>query len=402
MSDTADIVVVGAGIVGLALAAELTRRDAAARIVVVDKEPAVAAHQSGRNSGVLHTGVYYEPGSLKAQLCTAGRPLVEAFAERWELPWQRCGKVIVASDESEIDRLKALYRRGVANGVRVEMLDVRGLRAVEPHSAGVAALHVPDAGIIDYGAVCRALAAQLVESGVELRLGARVTAIAGADGTVGGAALVTTDQGALSCSRVVTCGGLYSDRLARMTGHAPDLRIVPFRGEYYRLVPALAERCRGLIYPVPDPSFPFLGVHLTRRVSGHVDVGPNAVLAAAREGYRHRDVDPAELAESLSWPGLRRLARGHWRAGAAEVLRSLSRRRFAAAAAGLLPGIEATHLLPAPAGVRAQALHRDGSLAQDFVITGDERIVHLCNAPSPAATSSFAIAGVIASRLGLC
>ena len=392
-----DTVIVGGGILGLSVARELLIRHPSRRVAVVEKEATPGKHQTGRNSGVLHTGVYYRPGSLKARLCARGRVRMQRFCDDRGIAWEQVGKVIVATNAVEVERLDELWRRAAANDVRVERIDRGRLAELEPHAAGDAALWVPDAGIVDYGAVCDALLEEIDQRGGTLLTSWPVDRID--EGSEGGVARVTGPRGALEADRVIACAGLWSDRLARRSGRRSALRIVPFRGEYYRLRPEAEHLCRGLIYPVPDPSFPFLGVHFTRKVGGGVECGPNAVLAYAREGYRHRDVVPAELAESLFWPGFQRLALRHWRTGAGELWRSLSRRAFAASLQRLVPDVREQDLIPAPAGVRAQALDRDGNLVDDFVIVHEGRVAHICNAPSPAATSSLAIAEWIVDRV---
>lgn len=389
-----DVAVVGGGIVGLATARRLA--ESGAKVVVLEKEHSLAAHQSSRNSGVLHTGVYYAPGSAKAVNCRRGFALMESYCAERGVPTRRCGKVIVAVDESELPGLAEIQRRGLANGVRVERLDAAGLREVEPNAAGIAALHVPEAGITDYGMVVEALAADLRAAGGVVQMGVRVV---GFERTATGWAIAAAGCGAVTASRVINCAGLYSDRVAAFAGADPDLRIVPFRGEYYALSDAAAGAVNGLVYPVPDPAFPFLGVHVTPTVHGGIECGPNAVFALSREGYRWRDVDIAEFGAALAWPGTRRLMARHWRAGAGEMWRSLSRAAFARAVRRLVPAIRPEWLRPAPAGVRAQALRRDGSMVDDFVFIADRGMVHVCNAPSPAATSSLAIAERVCAEL---
>jgi L-2-hydroxyglutarate oxidase LhgO len=380
-------VVVGAGIVGLATAREIQRRRTDASVTVVDKEPTVAAHQTSHNSGVVHAGLYYRPGSLKASLCVQGRRLLEEFCAEHGIRYDRCGKVVVARSEHEVPALKTVEARALANGVPgLRRLGPADLAEVEPHAAGVAALHSPATAIVDFTEVAEAIAA-----GLDVRLGFEVTSVrpGPAEVTLAGPA------GEVVGDRVVVCAGLQSDRLSRLAGDGDGPAIVPFRGEYWRLRPGRSDLVRGLIYPVPDPAYPFLGVHFTRRVGGPVDVGPNAVLALAREGYRRLDVVPADVAETLAWPGFRALARRHWRTGLQEIYGSLSKRAFAAEAARLVPEVGVDDLVPAPAGVRAQAVDADGSLVDDFRIgrVGPQgRIMTVRNAPSPGATSSLAIA----------
>ena len=392
----ADVVVIGAGIVGLAVAERLTRDHGAGRVVVVDKEDRIAVHQTGRNSGVLHSGIYYKPGSLKALGAKAGRAAMVRFCEEHGVAHETCGKVIVAVDASELDALAALERRGREHGLAVTRLDRKGLAEAEPHADGVAALHVPETGIVDFVGVCHALARLVEERGGAIALGAAVVGIT----TAGGRTVVETTRGSITADRLVNCAGLQSDRVAAMGDAGVEgVRIVPFRGEYYDVVPSRSHLCRNLIYPVPDPRFPFLGVHLTRSVHGGVHAGPNAVLALAREGYRRRDVDPGDVRELATNPAMRTLARRYWRVGAGEVYRSVSRRAFVRALQRLVPDVRTEDLRPAAAGVRAQALAADGSLVDDFLLAGDERAVHVVNAPSPAATAALEIARHVVERL---
>jgi L-2-hydroxyglutarate oxidase len=396
----ADLVVVGAGIVGLAVARAWNRRHPNDRVVVLEKEPRVAAHQSGRNSGVIHAGVYYAPGSLKARLCRDGRAAMLAFAAANGIDHEVCGKVVVATRPDELDRLADLERRCAANGLEVERIDRRRLAELEPHADGIAALHVPATGIIDYGAVCAALATDLDDAGVPVRLSCAVRDLdERSDGV-----LVGTDGETVMAGRVVNCAGLHSDELAN--GPAPPGRaragrvtIVPVRGEYYELVPDRRHLVRNLIYPVPDPDLPFLGVHFTRDIGGGVHAGPNAVPALGREAYDWRTFDRHEVAALVREPGVRRVARRYWRTEAGEVRRSLHKASFVAALARLVPDVGADDLVPAPAGIRAQAVTADGRLIDDFAFAGSNRVLHVVNAPSPAATASLAIAEEIVDRL---
>lgn len=379
---------VGAGVVGLATAARLAVRGD--DIVVVDKEDDVAAHQTGRNSGVIHSGLYYSPGSLKARLGAAGSRSMVEFAREHDVAVDVCGKLVVATTEAEVPGLRALHERGTANGVPgLRLLTPDEAREIEPHVACVAALHVPPTGIVDYRGVCAALAQQVRDAGGTVHLGVRASM---ARTTPGGVEVLLDGAEPLRADVVVACAGLYADRFAQASGVDPQARIVPFRGEYFELGPRAADLVRGLIYPVPDPRFPFLGVHLTHMVHGGTHAGPNAVLALAREGYRWRDVVPADVVDALAWPGLWRLARGHVQTGAAEVVRSASRWVFARSLARLVPGVTAADLVPAPSGVRAQALGRDGRLVDDFLVATGPRQVHVINAPSPAATAALEIA----------
>lgn len=394
------ITVVGAGIVGLATAARLTARGD--QVTVLEKERTVAAHQTGRNSGVVHSGLYYAPGSLKARMAVAGNASMVAFAREHGIGHDVCGKLVVATSGAEADRLRTLAERGAANGIEAVQVSPQEARAVEPRVRAVAALRVPSTGIIDYVGVCEALAAQVRAGGGSVRFG---RSLVGAR-TVPDGVSVRHDDAARPgdvedepADALVVCGGLQADRLARACGVDPGARIVPFRGEYFTLRGESARAVRGLVYPVPDPRFPFLGVHLTTTLDGGVHAGPNAVLALAREGYRARDVSPRDVADELGWPGLWRLGVKNVVPGAQEVLRSMSRRRFAASLARLVPGVTADDLVPAPAGVRAQALARDGRLVDDFLVRTAPRQVHVVNAPSPAATAALEIATYLVTQV---
>lgn len=387
------VIVVGGGIVGLATAARLAARGD--RVTVLEKEDDLARHQTGRNSGVIHSGLYYPEGSLKARMATAGARSMARFAAEHGVPVDVCGKLVVATDESELPGLHRLAARAEANGVPARLLDPAGARAYEPQVRAIAALRVESTGIVDYPGVCRALAGQVTEAGGEILLGEELVAAR----TAGDRVQVRTSRADREADGLVVCGGLHADRLARAAGLTPQARIVPFRGEYYGLSPAAAELVRGLVYPVPDPRFPFLGVHLTRGIDGHVHAGPNAVLALAREGYDWATLSPRDLADALSWPGLWRMGARNWRPGAAEVLRSLSPAAFARSLARLVPGITADDLVPAPAGVRAQAVRRDGGLVDDFLVQTAPRQVHVLNAPSPAATAALEIGAHLVGEL---
>ena len=390
-------VVIGAGIVGLATARALRRAQPSLPVVVLDKENGIARHQTGRNSGVIHAGVYYKPGSEKARLCAAGRVSMVEYCRERGIRHEICGKLVVAVTPDEIGRMEDLHQRCLANGVPVERVGPAGMRDVEPHVAGVAALHVPVTGIVDYREVSVALAEDLRADGVEIRTG---VAVRGGCARAGGVE-VDTDQGLLTATIAVNCGGLHADRIARAMGatDVDGIRIVPFRGEYYELDDAASPLVRALIYPVPDPRFPFLGVHLTQGIDGHIHAGPNAVLGLAREGYSWRAVDRHDLAETLRFSGFRHLARRYWRYGLHETVRSLSIRSFTRALQRLVPEVRREDLRRAPAGVRAQAVFADGSLADDFVFRQDGPMLHVLNAPSPAATASLEIGRIIAERL---
>ncbi|SEG10581.1 L-2-hydroxyglutarate oxidase LhgO [Actinacidiphila yanglinensis] len=389
--------VVGAGLIGLAVARRLALRGE--EVVVFDKEDDVAVHQSGHNSGVVHSGLYYPPGSLKATLCRRGVGLLKDFCAEHDLPYREIGKVVVARSPVEVERLGVLEQRARANGVPgVRRLDPAALREIEPEVRGLAALHSPTTAIVDFRGVARAMAEEITAAGGRVLLGHEVTAIR--PGPRGGTTVNCGGQ-EYALRGAVICAGLQSDTVAGLAGDSPSPAIVAFRGEYYRLRPERAGLVRGLVYPVPDPAYPFLGVHLTPRVDGTVDVGPNAVLALAREGYRRRDVHPRELARALAWPGTRRLVRRHWRTGLRELRGSLSRRAFAAEAARYVPALTAADLVPAPAGVRAQALDERGALVDDFRISVLGPVTAVRNAPSPAATSCLAIAEHVTDRLDL-
>ncbi|MFO7270866.1 MAG: L-2-hydroxyglutarate oxidase [Sphaerobacter thermophilus] len=391
-----DIAIVGAGIVGLATARELLTRRPGLRVGVLDKEPAIAQHQTGHNSGVIHAGVYYAPGSLKARACVAGKAKLIRFCEEHRIPYELCGKVIVATEESELPRLHELYKRGQANGVPgLELIGPRRLRELEPHVEGIQALYSPTTGIVDFGRVAHAYADEVQARGGTILTGHEVTAITQRDGL----RQLVTPVGTIEARVVITCAGVYADRVARLTGAPESPKIVPFRGDYYVLRPERAGMVRSLIYPVPDPRFPFLGVHFTRRIDGSVWLGPNAVLAFSREGYRFRDVNLRDLKETLAFPGFRKLARRYWRTGGAEMYRDLSKRSFLKELQRYMPDLRPDDLLPGPSGVRAQALAPDGSLVDDFVVDRQEGALHVRNAPSPAATSSLAIAELIADAV---
>lgn len=391
-----DIAIVGAGIVGLATARELLTRRPGLRVGVLDKEPAIAQHQTGHNSGVIHAGVYYAPGSLKARACVAGKAKLIRFCEEHRIPYELCGKVIVATEESELPRLHELYKRGQANGVPgLELIGPRRLRELEPHVEGIQALYSPTTGIVDFGRVAHAYADEVQARGGTILAGHEVTAITQRDGL----RQLVTPVGTIEARVVITCAGVYADRVARLTGAPESPKIVPFRGDYYVLRPERAGMVRSLIYPVPDPRFPFLGVHFTRRIDGSVWLGPNAVLAFSREGYRFRDVNFRDLKETLAFPGFRKLARRYWRTGGAEMYRDLSKRSFLKELQRYMPDLRPDDLLPGPSGVRAQALAPDGSLVDDFVVDRQVGALHVRNAPSPAATSSLAIAELIADAV---
>jgi (S)-2-hydroxyglutarate dehydrogenase len=396
VSDRFDVVVVGGGILGLATAHRLLEVRPGIRLAVVEKEAELATHQSGHNSGVLHAGLYYAPGSLKARLCREGKAEIEQFAERHAIPFERCGKLVVAIDEGELPRLSSLRERAEANGVPgLEAVGPERIHELEPHAAGIAGLWSPETGIIDFQRVALALGDTIRGAGGEIRTSMPVTGITERPGEV----VVRTPVGELVAGQVVACAGLHADRLARLTGSEADPRIVPFRGDYYTLDESARGLVRGLIYPVPDPRFPFLGVHFTKRIDGSVWAGPNAVLAFAREGYRRRDIRPLELASTLLYPGFLRLAGRYLRTGLAEMWRDWWKPAFVRELQRYVPEIRADQLRFGPSGVRAQALARDGTLVDDFALGGSGRVLHVRNAPSPAATSSLSIGRVLAERV---
>jgi L-2-hydroxyglutarate oxidase len=390
-----DVAIVGGGIVGLATAMKALEKRPGLSLVVLEKESKVGAHQTGNNSGVLHSGIYYKPGSLKAENCRNGKKAMEAFCADEQIPYDICGKVIVALSEKDLPAMQRIYERGQANGVACELIDEGRLKELEPHTAGIQAIWVPEAGIVDYRSVVQRIAEKVEEAGGEVKLNSSLRK----SRRVAGGQVLMADSVEVESKLVVNCAGLQSDRVARLLGQRPDVKIVPFRGEYYELTEDAEHLCNNLIYPVPDPAFPFLGVHFTRMIQGGVECGPNAVLAFAREGYTRTRLNPADLIESLTYPGFLRLARKYWKTGFGEMWRSFSKSAFVKALQRLVPEISADQLIAAPAGVRAQALNRDGSLVDDFLIEEDERVISVLNAPSPAATSALNIGSLIADRL---
>ncbi|HZU81758.1 MAG TPA: L-2-hydroxyglutarate oxidase [Polyangiaceae bacterium] len=394
-SDQVDVVVIGGGVVGLASSLALLAARPGASLAVLEKEPMLAAHQTGHNSGVIHAGLYYKPGSLKATTCARGRVLLERFCEEHGVPFERCGKVVVATRDEEVPRLEELERRGRANGLTgIRRISIEELREREPHASGVAALVVPETGIVDYARVVQAYADDVKRRGGAIHTGARARAIV----RRGDRVVVESEAGAVEARVLVACAGLESDRVARLAGLQTDVAIVPFRGEYWMLAPERSHLVRHLIYPVPDPLFPFLGVHFTRRIGGGIEAGPNAVLALKREGYSRTSFDLRDAWDVARFPGFWRMARRHWQNGLREQVRSLSRRAFARACAALVPEVRPDDLSVGGAGVRAQAMARDGALVDDFAFAEGERMVHTLNAPSPAATASLAIGETIAAR----
>jgi L-2-hydroxyglutarate oxidase LhgO len=392
----ADLAVIGGGIVGLATAWHIQQDHPDLRIVLLEKEDGLARHQTGHNSGVVHSGIYYQPGSLKAKLCVEGVERLRAFCTEHGVRYERCGKVITATEEEEVPRLEKLYDRGVENGVPgLRLIDGDGIREIEPHAAGIAGIHSPNTAIVDYPGVCEVLGRLLEEAGARILLGTPVTAIHSDEA----GHVLRTPRVQVRAERLLSCAGLHADRVARMAGLKPDVRIVPFRGEYWFLRPERASLVKGLIYPVPDPALPFLGVHLTRMVDGSVEAGPNAVPAFAREGYEFSDVSLTDMAETLTFPGALRLGARFWQTGIFEIYRSLRPSVFLASVRRLMPELEEGDLLPGGSGVRAQAVERQGKLVDDFAILRTDHSLHVLNAPSPAATASLAIGRHLADHM---
>lgn len=397
-----DVLIIGGGVVGLAVALEMTQRFPRQRLLLVEKEDQVARHQSGHNSGVIHSGVYYKPGSLKARLCVAGAAAMVEFCRAHGIAHNVCGKVIVATHDDELPRLEDLRQRGEANGLTgLRLIGPDELKEIEPHASGLRALVVPSTGTTDYAVVCRKYAELITANGGKVLTGTRAMAIRRSESEM----VVETPKGTFATSALINCAGLYSDRIARMAGDNPGVKIIPFRGEYYDLVPERGSLVRALIYPVPDPRFPFLGVHFTRRITGKVDAGPNAILALAREGYRHTDVNARDLLDSITYGGFWRMAGKQWRNGMGEWYRSLSKAAFVRALQRLVPEVKESDLVPGGSGVRAQALKPDGALVDDFQFVPSGKVLHVLNVPSPAATASLMIGKTIvdtaAASLGL-
>jgi L-2-hydroxyglutarate oxidase len=390
-----DIAIIGGGIVGLATAYRLSQQFPKYKYVLLEKENRVAAHQTGHNSGVIHSGLYYKPGSAKASHAVNGAESLKQFCAENNIPFRLCGKVVVATEENEFTALEELYRRGLANGVRgLKMIDRDQLKEIEPHASGIKALHIPYAGIVDYSRVTEKLAEQIQHSGAQLLLNHKVTGIS----VTKGKRIIQTNQGDYSASCIITCAGLHADRVVRMSGLNPKIKIVPFRGEYYKIRPEKNYLVNGLIYPVPDARFPFLGVHFTNLIHGGVEAGPNAVLAFKREGYKKSDFSLLDSVDTMTYPGFLRLARKYWKTGLDEIKRSYSKRLFTKALQKLVPEIQEEDLITGGSGVRAQALPKDGNLVDDFLIIENENTLHVCNAPSPAATASLSIAETIVKK----
>jgi L-2-hydroxyglutarate oxidase LhgO len=396
MRPQVNLAIIGGGIVGLATGLEVLSRFPGVSVEVIEKESEVAAHQTSHNSGVIHSGIYYKPGSLKAALCTEGRDALLRLCDEHVIPYDICGKVIVATSQNELTRLDEIYRRGIANGLKgLRMLNGSEIRELEPHASGIRGLHVPSTGIVDYGVVARKYAELIEHSGGTIRLSHEVVALRPSEKST----IIETTQGPIEARLVINCGGLQSDRISRMANASLDLTIVPFRGEYYELIPEKRHFIRGLLYPVPDPQFPFLGVHFTKRIDGGVEAGPNAVLAFKREGYAKTSFSIGDVWEYATFPGFWGMAARYWRTSLDEYRRSLSKAAFVQSLQRMLPEITSDALVIGGSGVRAQALGRNGKLIDDFHFVYEKGIMHVCNVPSPAATASLAIAKHIVSRI---
>jgi (S)-2-hydroxyglutarate dehydrogenase len=393
MSKTWDVAIIGGGIVGTATGMAIACRPGRPSVLILEAENKLAAHQTGNNSGVVHSGLYYKPGSLKARNCVEGREAMYRFCQEHGIPHERCGKLVVATSAGQMPSLEELYRRGVANGLQdLKQLEVAELKEHEPNVVGIAGLHVKETGIVDYTAVTHTYARLVREAGGEIRTGSRVTAVRRQNGGL----VLETASGAVEARGLINCGGLQSDRVAKLCGVEPGVKIIPFRGEYYELVKERQSLVRNLIYPVPDPRFPFLGVHFTRMINGGIEAGPNAVLAFRREGYARTSFSVKDSLEMVGYPGFWRMAGKYWRMGMEEMYRSASKRAFVKALQGLIPALGDQDVHPSGAGVRAQALDPDGKLLDDFRIVEAERMIHVLNAPSPAATASISIGRTIA------
>ena len=391
-----DICIIGGGIVGLATAYQVSQKYPKLSLAVIEKESSLAKHQTGHNSGVLHTGIYYKPGSLKAVNCRNGKKAMEAFCKEQGIEHELCGKIIVALNEEEIPRMQNIFQRGQENGVNCKVISREEMLEIEPHVAGVQAIHVPECGIVNYKQVCHRLGEIIAKKEEnKLLLGHAVIGMqTRTDGLI-----ITTNKAEIECKHAINCAGLHSDRITRLGGQKPPAKIIPFKGEYYELEKQAKHLCKNLIYPVPDPAFPFLGVHFTRMIDGSVECGPNAVLALGREAYGKFDLNLRDLSESLTYLGFQKMAMKHWKMGWGEMWRSYNKGAFVKALQRLIPEIESKHLTSAPAGIRAQAVSPEGALVDDFLIEENERIINVCNAPSPAATASLNIGSIIAEKI---
>jgi (S)-2-hydroxyglutarate dehydrogenase len=389
-----DIIIIGGGIVGLGTALNITEKKPGTKVLVIEKETELAKHQTGNNSGVIHSGIYYKPGSLKAINCIRGYNMLVEFCTKNDVAFDLCGKIIVATNEAELPLLETLYTRGVQNGLtNLKKIKSGELTEYEPHVRGVAGISVPQTGIVDYKQVAEKYGELIRRNGGEITLGEKVIEIQSEPGKI----VVATQKKSYTAKLIINCAGLYSDRVARLTSENVNVKIIPFRGEYYKIKPAKEYLVKNLIYPVPDPNFPFLGVHFTRMMKGGVEAGPNAVLAFKREGYKKSQIDFAELAETLAWPGFQKVAAKYWRTGFGEMYRSFSKAAFTRALQKLIPEIQENDLVDGGAGVRAQACDKQGGLVDDFLIIEEQQAINICNAPSPAATSSLAIGETVAS-----
>ena len=391
-----DIGIIGGGIVGLATAYQLSQKFTKLSVAVIEKESSLAKHQTGHNSGVLHSGIYYKPGSLKAINCRQGKKAMEEFCKEQDIDFELCGKIIVALNDEEVPRMQNIFQRGQENGVNCKIISREEMLEIEPHVAGVRAIHVPECGIVNYKQVCLRLG-EIIQEKEENKifLGNQVTKII----NMATSLVVETDKQQIECKHLINCGGLHSDKLTQIGGQNPPAKIIPFKGEYFELKEDTKHLCKNLIYPVPDPAFPFLGVHFTRMIDGTVECGPNAVLAFGREAYGKFDLNLKDLLESITYPGFQKMAIKHWKMGWGEMWRSYNKGAFVKALKRLIPEIEASHLVSAPAGIRAQAVSPEGGLVDDFLIEENSRIINVCNAPSPAATASLNIGSTIMAQL---
>ena len=391
-----DVGIIGGGIVGLATAYQLSQKFPKLSVAVIEKESSLAKHQTGHNSGVLHSGIYYKPGSLKAINCRQGKKAMEKFCEEQNIDFELCGKIIVALNDEEVPRMQNIFQRGQENGVNCKIISREEMLEIEPHVAGVQAIHVPECGIVNYKQVSLRLG-EIIEEKEENRLflGHQVTKIKNLNDSL----VIETNKGVIECKQLINCGGLHSDKVTKLGGQKPPAKIIPFKGEYFELKENAKHLCKNLIYPVPDPAFPFLGVHFTRMIDGTVECGPNAVLAFGREAYGKFDLNLKDLLESITYPGFQKMAIKHWKMGWGEMWRSYNKGAFVKALKRLIPEIEASHLISAPAGIRAQAVSPEGGLVDDFLIEENSRIINLCNAPSPAATASLNIGSTIVEKI---